>query len=124
MQFTTLIVAISTLAMGTSAAAIRRDGARLAQFRIFGTEGCSEENLGFYTVDQSDAGICNQLADHPVSVHLEVFNPAAQGCVLDIFTNTNCTAGQRQISLDLCSDADAGQSWESWKITCPTAPTY
>lgn len=83
MQFITLISAVATLAVGSRAAAMPRDGARLAQFRVFGAEGCSALNDGFYTVDQSDAGACKQFIS-PTSVaslNLEQLKlPAANGC--------------------------------------------
>ncbi len=85
MQFATLLTAVATIAIGAAdAAAIRRDGARLAQFRVFGADGCSALNYGFYTVDQSDIGVCNTLTTDPTAVtsvnleHLE--SPAADGC--------------------------------------------
>ena len=70
MQFTTLIAAVSALAVGTNAVAIPRDGARLAQFRVFGADGCSALNYGFYTVDESDVGTCHELTDNVSSVRL------------------------------------------------------
>lgn len=83
MQFTTLVATVATLAIGGNAAAVPRDGARLAQFRVFGADGCSALNYGFYTVDQSDAGACKQFIS-PTSVtslNLEQLKlPAAQGC--------------------------------------------
>jgi hypothetical protein len=84
MQLTALFAAATTLAIGIDAAALRRDGARLAQFRVFGAEGCSALNYGFYTVDESDAGDCHVLENVPsavTSLDLEVlYSPAAEGC--------------------------------------------
>ncbi|KAI1425196.1 hypothetical protein F5Y12DRAFT_389831 [Xylaria sp. FL1777] len=124
MQFSTLIAAIATVAIGTTdAAAIRRDGARLAQFRVFGADGCSALNYGFYTVDQSDVGTCNSLTTDPsavISVHLEaLYPPAADGCTVSVFTDTACTTGQTAISVDACTNIPvAGENWSSWQITC------
>ena len=54
MQFITFIAAATALAFGANANVIPRDGSRLGQFRVFGADGCSDLNYGFYTVDQSD----------------------------------------------------------------------
>ncbi|KAI0118292.1 hypothetical protein GGR51DRAFT_210071 [Nemania sp. FL0031] len=126
MQFTTLLAAATTLAIGTSAAAIRRDGARLAQFRVFGAEGCSAFNDGFYTVDQSDAGTCHSFvgdSDVVASLNLEVLTtPAADGCTLSIYTDDACTQGERATVVNVCNNPDTtGESWNSWKITCPSS---
>lgn len=85
MQFTTMIAAFAALAMGNAAAIERRDGARLAQFRVFGAAGCHDLNYGFYTVDQSDADTCKSFPNIPdtgvKSLNLEALNaPAANGC--------------------------------------------
>lgn len=89
MQFTTLITAVATFAVGTTnGAAVRRDGARLAQFRVFGAEGCQDLNYGFYTVDYSDIGICTALTTDPSavkSVNLEVTTTDAAGCTRKLF---------------------------------------
>ncbi|KAI0440163.1 hypothetical protein F4803DRAFT_528658 [Xylaria telfairii] len=125
MQFTTLIAAVSALAIGTHAAAIPRDGARLAQFRVFGADGCSALNYGFYTVDQSDVGTCHELTTDPtavISVHLERLESVAAGCSVNIFTDKNCSEGEQAIAVDACTNSEtAGESWASWSITCPSS---
>ncbi|KAI8951775.1 hypothetical protein F4801DRAFT_543401 [Xylaria longipes] len=125
MQFTALIAAVSALAIGTNAAAIPRDGARLAQFRVFGADGCSALNYGFYTVDQSDVGTCHSLTTDPtavVSVNLEHLEAVAAGCSLNIFTDTNCSEGERATTVNACANpAEAGETWGSWSITCPSS---
>ncbi|KAI1741980.1 hypothetical protein F4680DRAFT_414075 [Xylaria scruposa] len=122
MQFTTLIAAVSALAVGTSAVAIPRDGARLAQFRVFGAEGCSALNYGFYTVDQSDVGTCHELTDNVSSVNLESLTTAAEGCSVNIFTDKNCSEGERATTLNVCTNPTvAGQIWGSWSITCSSS---
>lgn len=85
MQFTTIIAAVSALAASAHAAAIQRDGARLAQFRIFGAAGCDELNQGFFTVDRSDVDTCHSLVDTVpetgiVSLNLEGWQETAAGC--------------------------------------------
>lgn len=88
MQFTsTVTLAASLLLAATSttlAAVLPRDGARLAQFRVFGAAGCKDLNYGFYTVDESDADTCKTFINVPTdvkSLNLEVMNsPAADGC--------------------------------------------
>ncbi|KAI0403902.1 hypothetical protein F4802DRAFT_607846 [Xylaria palmicola] len=121
MQFTTLIATVAALAVGTHAAAIPRDGPRLAQFRVFGAAGCSELNYGFYTVDESDAGTCNALTNDPTavsSVNLEhVSLPAGEGYSLFVYTDEGCSAGERAVSLNVCADVkDDGAAWKAWKI--------
>ncbi|KAI8624918.1 hypothetical protein F5Y19DRAFT_282097 [Xylariaceae sp. FL1651] len=125
MQFTTLIAAAATLALGANAAAIRRDGARLAQFRVFGAEGCSALNYGFYTVDESDVGLCKGITNVPTAVtslNLEgLYAPAANGCNFYIYTDTDCSAGRRSISVDVCNNPlNPGDTWGSWQISCPS----
>ncbi|KAI0195719.1 hypothetical protein EV127DRAFT_404453 [Xylaria flabelliformis] len=122
MQFTTLIAAVSALAVGTHAVAIPRDGARLAQFRVFGADGCSALNYGFYTVDQSDVGTCHELTDNVSSVNLESLTTAAAGCSVNIFTDKNCSAGETATALNVCTNPTvAGQIWGSWSITCSSS---
>ncbi|KAI1158050.1 hypothetical protein F5B18DRAFT_657061 [Nemania serpens] len=122
MQFITLISAVATLAVGSRAAAMPRDGARLAQFRVFGAEGCSALNDGFYTVDQSDAGACKQFIS-PTSVaslNLEQLKlPAANGCTVYIYTDSNCAVGKHATTVNVCNNPEAaGETWNSWEISC------
>ncbi|KAI1199150.1 hypothetical protein F5X97DRAFT_322785 [Nemania serpens] len=122
MQFTTLVATVATLAIGGNAAAVPRDGARLAQFRVFGADGCSALNYGFYTVDQSDAGACKQFIS-PTSVtslNLEQLKlPAAQGCTVYIYTDSDCSEGKRATSVNVCNNPEApGETWNSWEISC------
>ncbi|KAI1437808.1 hypothetical protein GGR50DRAFT_643002 [Xylaria sp. CBS 124048] len=120
MQFTVLL-ALTALATGINAAAFPRQPAnpRLAQFRIFGKQGCSAENDGFYTVDKSDVGNCGTLVDEVSSVHLELLNsPAADGCSVRVFTSDNCSAGSTATAVKACTNAKAGETFKSWKITC------
>ncbi|KAI0458159.1 hypothetical protein F5B21DRAFT_461558 [Xylaria acuta] len=125
MQFTAFIAAVSALAIGTNAAAIPRDGARLAQFRVFGAEGCSARNYGFYTVDESDIGTCHELTNDPtavISVNLEHLEAVASGCSVNIFTDKNCSEGERATAVNVCANAAAaGEAWSSWSITCPSS---
>ncbi|KAI0521029.1 hypothetical protein F5B22DRAFT_35017 [Xylaria bambusicola] len=119
MQFTTLIVAAASLALGTNAAALRRDGARLAQFRIFGAEGCKALNYGFYTVDYTDIGVCNAITADVESVNLEVQTADAAGCTLFIYSDANCSAGETATSVNVCSDVpEETESWGSYQILC------
>ncbi|GAW16457.1 hypothetical protein ANO14919_058860 [Xylariales sp. No.14919] len=126
MQFATLLTVAASLAVSTNAAAIRRDGARLAQFRVFGAEGCSALNYGFYTVDQSDVGVCNALTTDPsavTSVNLEVlYSPAADGCNVYIYSDKNCTAGKQATAVNVCSNPEEeGETYGSWQISCASS---
>ncbi|TGJ83669.1 hypothetical protein E0Z10_g5104 [Xylaria hypoxylon] len=126
MQFATLITAVVSIAVGTNAAAIRRDGARLAQFRVFGAEGCHDLNYGFYTVDQSDVGACNALTTDPTavtSVNLEVlYSPAANGCSLYIYSDANCSDGKQVTAVNACANPEQdGETYGSWQISCSSS---
>ncbi|KAI2615005.1 hypothetical protein GGR54DRAFT_314405 [Hypoxylon sp. NC1633] len=123
MQFTTFLAAAAALAMGTNAAAIKRDGARMGQFRIFGADGCKELNDGFYTVDESDKNTCYALTGTVVkSLTLEALNyPAANGCSFFIYTDAACGAGRRSLETQVCNDVPApAVGWGSWQLFCPT----
>ncbi|RWA04849.1 hypothetical protein EKO27_g10251 [Xylaria grammica] len=100
--------------------------ARLAQFRVFGAEGCSALNYGFYTVDQSDVGVCNALTTDPsavTSVNLEVlYSPAADGCNVYIYSDKNCTAGKQATAVNVCSNPEEeGETYGSWQISCASS---
>jgi hypothetical protein len=81
MQFIILVATAIVSAVGANAAVVARSGARLAQFRIFGVEGCHDINDGFYLVDTSDVNNCNLLEADPqvVSVNLEVLYTTVPG---------------------------------------------
>ncbi|KAI1211968.1 uncharacterized protein F4807DRAFT_383432 [Annulohypoxylon truncatum] len=128
MQFTSFIAAAAALAFGANANAIPRDGARLGQFRVFGADGCSDLNYGFYLVDQSDANTCHQFTNLPSgpgvkSVVLEAMNsPAADGCNFYIYTNNICTSGRRALSVSGCNDVPPpNANWASWQMECPSS---
>ncbi|KAI0149510.1 hypothetical protein GGR57DRAFT_473604 [Xylariaceae sp. FL1272] len=128
MQFSTLITFTTTLALGTNAAVMRRADppGRLAQFRIFGADGCHDLNYGFYTVDDVDANTCHSdLGEQPVpieSVNLEVLYAAAEGCVLSIYTDSACTEGAAPLAVNTCQNSTDGvQDWKSWQISCPAS---
>ncbi|XDG07776.1 hypothetical protein ABKA04_007391 [Annulohypoxylon sp. FPYF3050] len=125
MQFTTFIAAAAAFAFGASATAIPRDGARLAQFRVFGADGCSDLNYGFYTVDQSDANACHEFTGIPEgpgvnSVNLEaMYSPAADGCTVYVYTNNACSSGRTALSVSTCSNVPPpNANWASWEIDC------
>ncbi|KAI0113908.1 hypothetical protein F4776DRAFT_667071 [Hypoxylon sp. NC0597] len=108
MQFTSFIAAAAALAFGASASGVaERDGARLAQFRVFGATGCHDQNFGFYTVDASDLNACKTFTGLPAgssikSLNLEAqYSPAADGCSFFIYTDGNCQAGRRSIASTL-----------------------
>ncbi|KAI0886267.1 uncharacterized protein GGS22DRAFT_160421 [Annulohypoxylon maeteangense] len=125
MQFTTFIAAAAAVAFGANANVIPRDDARLGQFRVFGADGCSDLNYGFYTVDQSDANTCHEFTGVPASpgvksVVLEgMYYPAANGCNFYIYTNNICTSGRRSLSVSSCNDVPPpNANWASWKMDC------
>ncbi|KAI1417349.1 hypothetical protein F5Y13DRAFT_152568 [Hypoxylon sp. FL1857] len=124
MQFTSFLAAAATLAFGANAAAIaERDGARLAQFRVYGATGCHDLNMGFYTVDASDLNTCKTFTgtSGPVkSLNLEAqYSPAADGCTFFIYSDAACTSGRRAIGVDSCQDGPNDSTWGSWQMFCP-----
>ncbi|KAI8966497.1 hypothetical protein F5Y11DRAFT_343561 [Daldinia sp. FL1419] len=125
MQFSTFLAAAAALAFGANANAVPRDGARLAQFRVFSAEGCSELNQGFYTVDASDANTCKTFDGVPYppgvkSVVLEAMNsPAADSCSFYVYTNNICTSGTQRLEVSTCQNVPPpNANWASWKIIC------
>ncbi|KAI1472458.1 uncharacterized protein F4812DRAFT_13577 [Daldinia caldariorum] len=120
MQFTTFIAAAAALAFGANANVTPRDGARLAQFRIFGADGCHDQNMGFYTVDESDASECHEFRAAVKSINLEAMEkPAADGCNLFVYTNNICNSGEQSLSLNTCIDVPPPDvMFSSWKIVC------
>ncbi|KAI0113907.1 hypothetical protein F4776DRAFT_639542 [Hypoxylon sp. NC0597] len=126
MQFTSFIAAAAALAFGASASGVaERDGARLAQFRVFGATGCHDQNFGFYTVDASDLNACKTFTGLPAgssikSLNLEAqYSPAADGCSFFIYTDGNCQAGRRSIGVNSCQEAPDAGAWASWQMYCP-----
>ena len=63
MQFTSIVLAAAALAASATASVLPRDGARLAQFRVYGAAGCHDLNYGFYTVDADFKQLCNRLIE-------------------------------------------------------------
>ncbi|KAI1506277.1 hypothetical protein F5X99DRAFT_404328 [Biscogniauxia marginata] len=129
MQFTTILATAAALVLGANGGVVPRDGARLAQFRIFGEEGCSALNYGFWTVDESDTNICKGL-NPPAgtvvkSIELEAMNfPAANGCTFFIYTDAECGTGRRALggsNVGSCNNPlQEGETWGSWQFFCPT----
>ncbi|KAI0393779.1 hypothetical protein F5Y17DRAFT_430722 [Xylariaceae sp. FL0594] len=100
-----------------------RDGARVAQFRVYGADGCYEDNQGFWTVDTSDADACKPLGSNPpiASVRLEILSTTATGsCTVSLFTDTECTpaAHMTDMTVGACNNAPAPDVWQAWKLTC------
>lgn len=92
MQFT-LFTVLASIAVGTHAAVLPRQGTdnpRLAQFRVYSAGGCSDLNSGFYTIDTDQADQCHDVSDAAkftpygyVSIELQAKTVAA--------TQKNCT---------------------------------
>ncbi|RYP75141.1 hypothetical protein DL771_002602 [Monosporascus sp. 5C6A] len=131
MQLSTLFFPAfaAIVARTADAAAIdQRDGARIAQFRVWSASGCGELNQGYFKVDESDVGMCHNLTAYVPSpgvksAMLEQLNyPAAEGCSLDIFTDEMCSEGRRALlSLRACEDAPVEEgtgAWGSWQVLC------
>ncbi|KAI0203256.1 hypothetical protein F4808DRAFT_37408 [Astrocystis sublimbata] len=125
MQFTTFIAAVSALAMGANAATFKRDGLRLAQFRVYLARGCNELNDGFYTVDESDANTCHELpADSGLNVASVVLEELLAGtddlgCTFNLFTDKSCSADKFEPDYRVCAEPEGDdKNWGSWSITC------
>ncbi|RYP84851.1 hypothetical protein DL770_005144 [Monosporascus sp. CRB-9-2] len=111
-----------------AAAIHQRDGARMAQFRVWSASGCGELNQGYFKVEESDVGVCNNLTAYVPSPGIksamleQLYYPAAEGCSLDIFTDELCSDGRRALlSLRACEDAPVEEGrdiWGSWQVLC------
>lgn len=67
MQFSSLLLPITALVLGTTAATIpRQSDPHIVDFRTYGAPGCFAENQGVYTFEQSDENICRAFAVEPV----------------------------------------------------------
>lgn len=75
--------------MGASAAIFTRSDAHVADFRIFGEEGCYKKNEGVWTVLQSDVNNCT------------IFNKYSENIVKSV-TLTDINAGCKRRSTQAC----------------------
>ncbi|RYP87823.1 hypothetical protein DL769_000415 [Monosporascus sp. CRB-8-3] len=130
MQLSALFFAAfaALVARTTDAAAIRqRDGARMAQFRVWSAGGCGELNQGYFKVEESDVGLCQNLTAYVPSpgvksVMLEhLYYPAAEGCSVGVFTDEMCSDSRRALAIHACEDApveEGRDTWRSWQVLC------
>ncbi|RYP41440.1 hypothetical protein DL767_001078 [Monosporascus sp. MG133] len=113
----------------TDAAAIHeRDGARIAQFRVWSASGCGELNQGYFKAEESDVGTCHNLTAYVPSPGVkstmleQLYYPAAEGCSLGVFTDEMCSDGRRELlSIRACEDAPVEEGrgiWASWQVLC------
>ncbi|KAF7564027.1 hypothetical protein G7046_g112 [Stylonectria norvegica] len=117
MQFATILVSVAALAIGASAAVLPRD-THVADFRVFGEAGCYKDNLGVFTVLDTDftPNECKSFEGNVVkSLNLGDIN---DGCTMYIYPENGCGAGRRAIGAGDCQEA-AGL-WKSWSIQCAT----
>ena len=79
----TSIYAVTALAAGSNALTMRQDDPHLADFRLYGADGCQDQNLGVWTVVQSDlaASNCTVFDDAVKSVSVTDIVP---GCTRDL----------------------------------------
>ncbi|KAJ6436023.1 transposase-like protein [Purpureocillium lavendulum] len=91
--------------------------AHLADFRVFGSPGCYDKNLGIWTVVEGDVGTdeCNGLNGDDVR-SLSVVD-TNKGCILSFFTDENCTIGRASVLEKQCANSDGG-SFKGWTIKC------
>lgn len=86
----TLLVAAAVTALFTGADALAIRNKHVSDFRIYGTTGCFQENLGVWTVIDDDfrPNECKSLNADPVgSVLLEDINA---GCTCECFGDGYC----------------------------------
>ncbi|KAL6909116.1 hypothetical protein GGI43DRAFT_379928 [Trichoderma evansii] len=119
MRFFTVFATAATLIAGSNALFIPRN-IHVADFRLYGAEGCVEENLGVWTVIDDDFknGECKSLNDEedgavPHSLSLTDINA---GCTLTAYTDLKCTEGKTVLSPGQCSDNKVG--FQAWSMTC------
>ncbi|RYP48728.1 hypothetical protein DL768_005448 [Monosporascus sp. mg162] len=117
------------VARTTDAAVIhQRDGARIGQFRVWSASGCDELNQGYFKVEESDVGMCQNLTAYIPSPGVksamleQLYYPAAEGCSVDVFTDEMCSDGRRGLSsIRTCEDApveEGRDTWSSWQVLC------
>ena len=79
------LLAAAAAAIGASAASIAPRARHVADFRVFGAPGCSEKNLGVWTVIDSDikTGECKDFKDDVI--HSVSLTDIDKGCVCESF---------------------------------------
>ncbi|KAI1452844.1 hypothetical protein F4805DRAFT_479046 [Annulohypoxylon moriforme] len=123
MQYPALIVA-AILAMGTDAAAVKRDNPNLVQFSGFRESQCNgNASTGEYIVLESQLDTCNQFAPPAAgvgqvrSVNVEFFKNS--DCTLTVYYDILCTGDGEDISRESCVTVNDGADYFiSYKVTC------
>ncbi|KAK4071316.1 hypothetical protein Purlil1_13459 [Purpureocillium lilacinum] len=80
--------------------------AHLADFRVFGSPGCYDKNLGIWTIVEGDVGPdeCNGLnGDDVRSLSVVDIN---KGCTLSFFADENCTIGRASVLEKQCANSE------------------
>ncbi|KAG6009547.1 hypothetical protein E4U21_002183 [Claviceps maximensis] len=110
-----ILVGIAALAGATHALAIRNK--HVADFRLFGEQGCSRQNQGIWTVIDEDfrPNECKSLGGSlPRSIRNVDVN---RGCTLSFYSDDACSAtSKRECAPGQC--CDSAQGWRSWSMVC------
>ncbi|PHH64734.1 hypothetical protein CDD81_3996 [Ophiocordyceps australis] len=114
MLFSTVATAIA-LATGAAASPVTRNK-HVADFRVYGGTDCYQQNMGVWTVIDTDfrPNECKSLKDTSIkSVSLVDIN---NGCKLHIFTDSACSKGRQTIPQGQCRGSHEG--YKAWAMEC------
>ncbi|KAK2598090.1 hypothetical protein QQS21_005801 [Conoideocrella luteorostrata] len=114
MHANVLIAAVVALATSTSALTIRNK--HVADFRLFGEEGCYKKNEGVWTVIDDDfkPNECKSLDGNPAKSILNI--DTNQGCTFSLYSDEACSAGKKDCQPGEC--CNNGQDWKAWSMVC------
>ncbi|KAF3764870.1 hypothetical protein M406DRAFT_70615 [Cryphonectria parasitica EP155] len=104
MQFITAILA---LAATTSAASItrRQSDPHMIDFRSYGAAGCSADNQGVYTYEQSDASTCFPFSTELDVESVLVLDITLSGCSFYVYSDAECATEAIPVAAGECYDA-------------------
>ncbi|KAG5920160.1 hypothetical protein E4U61_000210 [Claviceps capensis] len=110
-----MLAGVAALASVAHALTIRN--AHVADFRLYGEQGCFADNQGIWTVISEDfaPNECKGLNGYvPRSIRNQDTNP---GCTLSFYTDEGCSAaGKRDCAPGQC--CNSAQGWRAWSMVC------
>ncbi|KAK3362334.1 hypothetical protein B0T25DRAFT_4056 [Lasiosphaeria hispida] len=100
-------------------AKLTRQDPHVGDFRLWGEIGCITDNLGVWTVTQSNLDTCYGLPGLVKAVNL---TNIVDGCYFHVFGDTGCSGGSYTYEAGSgCSNAvDGIDSWKAFVFSCPT----
>ncbi|QPH02470.1 hypothetical protein C2857_006680 [Epichloe festucae Fl1] len=115
MHASLFIASVAALASSTSALTIRNK--HVADFRLFGEQGCSKQNQGVWTVIDVDfkPNECKSLQGSPAMSILNI--DTNKGCTFSLYADEACTeASKRDCPPGRC--CNNLQDWKAWSMVC------